>query len=62
VKELKLIEVSLVQVDDCPNAVAFMLEPQDGAKMTAQQMLDALADYLLTQYEDIFLEREQSLH
>jgi hypothetical protein len=55
-----MIIVEMIQVEDQPNSIGFTFEMMDGINPTAQQLIDALADFLLINApDDMFKKRKE---
>lgn len=50
--------VDVFRSPDKPNAVGFTFEAEDGSTLSSQQVLDALAEYLLHSNPEIVFERD----
>lgn len=55
------IFVEIYQVDKNPGAVGIIVETEDGYPPTAQEILDAVADALLYDYDNHTLEPQDNL-
>jgi hypothetical protein len=56
-----IVIVEFITIPDSPNCVGFTFETTDGINLSAQQIVDALADYLLIHSPDDLLKRRKEL-